>query len=399
MSWKMRSVNDDSPVTKVPAANVEARRIDRDVEGESPRGPWSEVADDAWNDWRWQQRNRVRSLDALAKVIRLSEAEERAFKACDARFKMAITPYYAALMDPEDPACPIRRQAVPDPAELQEGPYDLSDPLGEEAHMPVPGLTHRYPDRALLYVTHNCPVYCRHCTRKRKVGDPGSAASHSQLDAAFAYLQGHPEVRDVLVSGGDPMSLSDERLLRVLERLRAIPHVEVIRLCTRNPVTLPQRFTPELLDALSVYQPLFVHTHFNHPAECTPEAARCLRALADAGLNVANQMVLLRGVNDDLELVREVNLWLLRQRCRPYYLFQGDLADGIAHFRTPLDVGLEIIKGLRGYSSGMAVPHFVIDAPGGGGKVPLLPDYVVRRDDDEIVVRSYAGDEYTYPIR
>jgi len=332
-------------------------------------------------------------------VISLTDAERAAFSECSARFKMAITPYYAALMDRDDPQCPVRRQAVPDPAELVATPQDLADPLGEESYMPVPGLTHRYPDRVLLYVTHNCPVYCRHCTRKRKVGDPTSAASHGQLDRAFDYIAQHPEVRDVLVSGGDPMSLSDDRLMAVLERLRAIPHVEVIRLCTRNPVTLPQRFTGALLERLASCQPLFVHTHFNHPAECTPEAARCLRELADAGLNVANQMVLLKGINDDLEVVRTVNLWLLRQRCRPYYLFQGDLADGIAHFRTPLQAGLDIIKGLRGFSSGMAVPHFVIDAPGGGGKVPLLPDYVVRHEEEHIVVRSYSGDEYRYPIR
>ena len=381
------------------AKTPEPRRIDQDVEGHSPRGPWADVPEDTWSDWRWQQRNRVRTLAALEEIITLSDLEREAFHACHERFKMAITPYYAALMDPSDPACPIRRQAVPDPAELDEGRFDLADPLGEEAYMPVPGLTHRYPDRALFYVTHNCPVYCRHCTRKRKVGDPKSAASHRQLDAAFEYLAQHPEVRDVLVSGGDPLSLSDDRLVQVVARLRAIPHIEVIRLCTRNPVTLPQRFTPELSERLAPHQPLFVHTHFNHPKECTPEAARCLRALADAGLNVANQMVLLKGINDDVELVREVNLWLLRQRCRPYYLFQGDLADGIAHFRTPLETGLEIIRGLRGFSSGMAVPHFVIDAPGGGGKVPLLPDYVVRRDSDEIVVRSYSGEEYSYPIR
>jgi len=300
-------------------------------------------------------------------------------------------------MDPADPLCPIRQQAVPSPAELVHSPVDLADPLGEEAHMPVPGLTHRYPDRALLYATHNCPVYCRHCTRKRKVGDPTSAATHQQLEAALDYLRQHDEVRDVLVSGGDPMSLSDDRLVDLLARLRAIPHLEIIRLCTRNPVTLPHRFTPALLERLKALQPLFVHTHFNHPAECTPEAARCLRALANAGLNTANQMVLLRGVNDDLEVVRETNLWLLRQRCRPYYLFQADLADGIGHFRTPIQTGLDILKGLRGFSSGMAVPHFVIDAPGGGGKVPLLPDYVVRRDEEEIVVRAYNGDEYSYP--
>ena len=395
----MQDVSDETPEREDRGKSAEARRIDRDVIGESPRGPWHAVSDADWMDWRWQQRNRVRTLEALESVIRLTEGEREAFKACDSRFKMAVTPYYAALMDPEDPECPVRRQAVPDPAELSESPHDLADPLGEEAYMPVKGLTHRYPDRALLYVTHNCPVYCRHCTRKRKVGDPTSAASHGELDAAFEYLDQHPEVRDVLVSGGDPMSLSDARLLRVLTRLRDIPHIEVIRLCTRNPVTLPQRFTPALLAALAAHQPLFVHTHFNHPRECTPEAARCLRALADAGLNVANQMVLLRGINDDVEVVREVNLWLLRQRCRPYYLFQGDLADGIAHFRTPLKAGLDIIKGLRGFSSGMAVPHYVIDAPGGGGKVPLLPQYVVREDADEIVVRNYSGDEYSYPIR
>jgi lysine 2,3-aminomutase len=395
----MYPVTDTDTQTPSVSTNVTLRRIDQDVTGRSPRGAWGDVSDQDWTDWRWQQRNRVRTLEELEGVVSLTEAERAAFAACDARFKMAITPYYAALMDPDDPECPVRRQAVPDPAELVPTAVDLADPLGEEAHMPVPGLTHRYPDRALLYVTHNCPVYCRHCTRKRKVGDPSSAASHQQLDAAFAYLADHPEVRDVLVSGGDPMSLSDARLVSILERLRAIPHVEVIRLCTRNPVTLPQRFTSDLLERLAPYQPLFVHTHFNHPAECTPEAARCLRALADAGLNVANQMVLLKGINDDVEVVRTVNLWLLRQRCRPYYLFQGDLADGIAHFRTPLQTGLDIIKGLRGFSSGMAVPHFVIDAPGGGGKVPLLPDYVVRQDDEHIVVRSYAGDEYTYPIR
>ncbi|MDP6946421.1 MAG: KamA family radical SAM protein [Myxococcota bacterium] len=382
-----------------PEAAAGVRLIDQDIRGVSDRGPWGDVPDAQWSDWRWQQQNRVRSLDELSALISLTAAEREAFAACSARFKMAITPYYAALMDPDDPTCPIRRQAVPDPAELEPSPVDLVDPLGEEASMPVPGLTHRYPDRALLYATHNCPVYCRHCTRKRKVGDPSSAASHQQLEGALDYLRQHPEIRDVLVSGGDPMSLSDDRLVDLLGRLRAIPHLALIRLCTRNPVTLPHRFTPALLARLATHQPLFVHTHFNHPAECTPEAARCLRALADAGLNVANQMVLLRGINDQVETVREVNLWLLRQRCRPYYLFQADLAQGVAHFRTPLRAGLDIIRGLRGFSSGMAVPHFVIDAPGGGGKVPLLPDYVVRRDADEIVVRTYTGDEYSYPVR
>ncbi len=311
---------------------------------------------------------------------------------------MAVTPYYASLMDPADPRCPIRRQAVPHPDELTTRVQDLSDPLGEEAFMPVPGLTHRYPDRALLYVTHNCPVYCRHCTRKRKVADPASAASHDQLASGLAYLARHPEVRDVLVSGGDPLSLSDERIDDLLGRLAEIPHLEVVRLCTRNPATLPQRVTPGLLEVLRRHQPLFVHTHFNHPRECTPEAARCLRALAEAGCSVANQMVLLDGINDDPAVVREVNHWLLRQRCRPYYLFQADLAEGTAHFRTPVATGLAIIEALRGWTSGMAVPHYVIDAPGGGGKIPLVPDYVISRDAGQLVFRNYAGDVYEYPL-
>ena len=228
----MRPVTDRDTQTSQPSKGAQLRRIDEDVIGHSPRGPWGDVPEAEWSDWRWQQRHRVRTLAALERVISLTDEERAAFSECDARFKMAITPYYAALMDPTDPTCPVRRQAVPDPAELRPTPLDLADPLGEEAHMPVPGLTHRYPDRALLYVTHNCPVYCRHCTRKRKVGDPTSAASHRQLDGAFEYLAEHPEVRDVLVSGGDPMSLSDDRLIAVLDRLRAIPHVEVIRLCT-----------------------------------------------------------------------------------------------------------------------------------------------------------------------
>lgn len=374
-------------------------RIARDVLGRSPRGPWESVADTSWSDWRWQQQNRLRTLADLERVVRLTQDERDAFTAAAASFRVAVTPYYAALMDPDDPGCAIRRQALPHPAELDRAPADLVDPLGEERDMPVPGLTHRYPDRVLFYVTHNCPVYCRHCTRKRKVADPASTASRPQLDAGLAYIAAHEEVRDVLVSGGDPMTLSDDRLLELLTALRAIPHVEIIRLCTRNPVTLPFRFTDALLARLAPLQPLLVHTHFNHPKECTPEAARCLRSLADAGLSVANQMVLLAGINDATPPVRETNHWLLRQRCRPYYLFQADLAQGISHFRTPVATGLAIIRELRGHTSGMAVPHFVIDAPGGGGKVPLLPEYVLSSDDERIVFRNYLGEVYEYPTR
>jgi lysine 2,3-aminomutase len=375
-----------------------SRRIDADVAGGSPRGPWAGVQDTLWRDWRWQHRNRIVDADGLARVIRVTEDERRACEATRGRFRMAITPYYAALMDPADPGCPIRRQAVPSLAELDVGPADLADPLGEEAHMPVPGLTHRYPDRVLLYVTHHCPVYCRHCTRKRKVADPTSAAPRDQLRLGLDYIRRHPEVCDVLVSGGDPLALSDDRLDELLGALRAIPHVEIIRLCTRNPVTLPFRFTEALLERLRPHHPLLVHTHFNHPRECTPDAARCLRALADAGLSVANQMVLLKGINDDPEVVRRVNRWLLRQRCRPYYLFQADLAEGISHFRTPVQTGLDIIAALRGWSSGPAVPHYVVDAPGGGGKIPLVPEYVVGRRDGKLLFRNYRGELYEYPL-
>lgn len=396
------------PHGRAPAADpVEAslhpprplNRIELDVVGRTPRGRWTDVPDHQWNDWRWQQRNRLRTVTDLEQVLTLTESERQAIARTAGAFRMALTPYYATLMDPLDPECPVRRQAIPRLEELERHPEDLDDPLGEERFMPVPGITHRYPDRVLFYVTHNCPVYCRHCTRKRKVSDPGSAASHDQLDLGLAYIAAHPEVRDVLVSGGDPMTLSDERLDQLMGQLRAIPHVEVIRLCTRNPVTLPQRFTPELLERLQKHAPLFVHTHFNTPRECTPEAARTLRLIADHGLNAANQMVLLRGVNDSAALIREVNVWLLRQRCRPYYLFQADLAEGISHFRVPVEEGLAIMRQLRGPVSGMAVPTYVIDAPGGGGKIPMVPAYVESMDEESVTFTNWRGDRYRYPAR
>jgi len=374
--------------------------VETDIAGKAPRAAiWADVPDSDWDDWRWQQRNRLRTAADLERVLELTDDERSAIAATAGDFRMAVTPYYASLMDPKDPDCPVRAQGVPRLAELDRSEVDLDDPLGEERYMPVPGITHRYPDRVLFYVTHNCPVYCRHCTRKRKVSDPRTAAHNDQVQGGLDYIRAHPEVRDVLVSGGDPMTFSDDRLDDLLTALREIAHVEVIRLCTRNPVTLPQRFTAETLAMLARHQPILVHTHFNHPRECTPEAARILRALADAGLNVANQMVLLKGVNDDAEVVKDTNLWLLRQRCRPYYLFQADLAAGISHFRTSVQTGLDIMRALRGANSGMAVPTYVIDAPGGGGKIPLVPDYIISRDDDAVVFRNWKGDIYTYPAR
>ncbi len=361
----------------------------------SPRHPaWADVPDAQWNDWRWQLRARVTTLAELERLVELEDVERRGIEGRADAFAFAVTPYYLSLVGA--PGCPVRRQAIPHEDELRTTPWDMRDPLAEEEHSPVPILTHRYPDRALLYVTHNCPVYCRHCTRSRKVGDETSAPSREQLEAAYAYLRRTPAVRDVLVSGGDPLSLSDRRLVEIVAALRAIPSVEVIRLCTRNPVTLPQRITPELCAALRPYHPLFVNTHFNHPRECTPEAALALGRLADAGFVLGNQMVLLAGVNDDAATVEALGRWLLRQRCKPYYMFQCDPVGGTAHLRTPIRTGLAILDQLRGRVSGLAIPQYAVDLPGGGGKVTLVPDRRVTAGDGAHVFRDAWGKPYTY---
>jgi len=357
---------------------------------------WVETPAEDWNDWQWQQRNRVTGLEMLDKVLDVTEAERNAFEQSHAQFHMGITPYYAALMDPSDPNCPIRLQSVPQQGELLVLPTDLEDPLAEERDMPVPGITHRYPDRVLFYTTHNCPVYCRHCTRKRKVSDPSTAAAKKQLEDGLAYIAAHPEIRDIVISGGDPLSLSDDRLDYILGRLRAIPHVEIFRLGTRNLVTLPQRVTDDFANMLRKHQPVFVNTHFNHPKECTAEAFEACRKLADAGCVLGNQMVLLKGVNDDPKIVKELNHKLLMMRVRPYYIYQCDLSQGISHFRTPIEKGLEIIESLRGHTSGLAVPHFVVDAPGGGGKIPLLPEYMVKREGKKVTLRNFEHKQFVY---
>jgi len=360
------------------------------------RSVWKEVPESQWNDWHWQQRERITGLEQLQKVIRVTDDERRACVETDAQFHMGITPYYAALMDPEDPQCPVRLQSVPTMGELFASPADLEDPLAEDRDMPVPGITHRYPDRVLFYTTHNCPVYCRHCTRKRKVADPTSAAARKQVEDGLDYIALHREVRDVVISGGDPLSLSDDRLDYILGRLRGIPHVEIFRLGTRNLVTLPQRITDDLCLMLRQHQPVYVNTHFNHPKECTAEAFEATRKLADAGCVLGNQMVLLKGVNDDPKTVLELNHKLLMMRVRPYYIYQCDLAKGISHFRTPIETGRKIIRALRGHTSGLAVPYFVVDAPEGGGKIPVNPDYVVRHEGKKWVLRNFAGKEFTY---
>jgi lysine 2,3-aminomutase len=361
-----------------------------------PRGMWKDVPDALWNDWHWQQRERVTRLQQLEQVVHVTDDERRAAIETEAEFQMGITPYYAALMDPDDPSCPIRLQSVPTMEETFVAAADLEDPLAEERDMPTPGITHRYPDRVLFYTTHNCPVYCRHCTRKRKVADPTTAAAKRQIEDSLAYIERHAEIRDVVISGGDPLSLSDDRLDYILGRLRAIPHVEIFRLGTRNLVTLPQRVTDDFVRMLREHHPVYVNTHFNHPKECTAEAFEAARRIADAGCPIGNQMVLLKGVNDDPAVVKELNHKLLLMRVRPYYIYQCDLAKGISHFRTPIEAGIRIIESLRGHTSGLAVPQFVVDAPQGGGKIPVNPNYVVRRDGKRWVLRNFAGKEYEY---
>jgi lysine 2,3-aminomutase len=357
---------------------------------------WKDVEDKDWNNWIWQQQKRVKSFEQLEKVLPPTTEEREAFEKSNEMFNMGITPYYASLMDPNDPNCPIRLQSVPKMGELTIREMDLEDPLGEEKDMPVPGITHRYPDRVLFYTTHNCPVFCRHCTRKRKVSDPSSSAQNKQLEEGLAYIEAHKEIRDVVISGGDPLSNSDDRLEYILSRLRAMDHVEVFRLGTRNLVTLPQRITESFAKMLTKYHPVFVHTHFNHPKECTQEAFDACARLADAGCVINNQMVLLKGVNDDWRTVKELNHKLLMMRVRPYYIFQCDMSQGISHFRTPVEKGLEIIEHLRGWTSGMAVPHYVIDAPGGGGKIPLLPEYLEKREGKKWFLRNYKNEKYVY---
>jgi len=357
---------------------------------------WKDASDKDWNNWIWQQQKRIKNMEVLEKVINVTQEERDAFDKSNEDFNMGITPYYASLMDPNDENCPIRLQSVPKAGELNVLDTDLMDPLGEEKDMPVPGITHRYPDRVLFYTTHNCPVYCRHCTRKRKVSDPSSSAANKQLEDGLAYIERTKQIRDVVISGGDALSNSDDRLEYILSRLRAIEHVEIFRIGTRNLVTLPHRVTDNFANMLRKYHPVFVHTHFNHPKECTQEAFDACAKLADAGCVINNQMVLLKGVNDDPKIVMELNHKLLMMRVRPYYIFQCDMAQGISHFRTPVSKGLEIIESLRGWTSGMAVPHYVIDGPGGGGKIPLLPNYVVSHEGKKWVVRNYKNEEFTY---
>ncbi|CAN5253880.1 lysine 2,3-aminomutase [soil metagenome] len=351
-----------------------------------------------WNDWRWQNRNRIRSLDGLARIIELSEDEIAAIRRHEGPLPVGITPYYASLLDPVDPSQPLRRTVVPVGGEFMRTPGESDDPLGEDTDSPVPGLVHRYPDRVLLLVTGFCSVYCRYCTRARLVGATGERSiKKTDIERALEYIEATPAVRDVLISGGDALSLDDERLDWVLARLKRIPHVEFVRIGSKQPVVQPQRVTTHLARVLKRHGPVWMSLHFTHPDELTPEVAEACGRLADAGVPLGSQTVLLKGINDDVELMRRLMHGLLKMRVRPYYLYQCDPISGSAHFRTSVDKGLEIIRGLRGHTTGYAVPTYVIDAPNGGGKLPLQPEYVTGRDGDDLLLVNYAGRQYRYP--
>lgn len=358
---------------------------------------WKDITAEEWNDWRWQISHRITSVDELDKVINLS-AEEKDFISDSLRtLRMATTPYYATLMNPDDPDCPIRKQAVPVSMELQNGEHELEDPLHEDVDSPVPGITHRYPDRILFLITDQCSMYCRHCTRRRYAGAHDRARPRDQLETALDYVRKTPAVRDVLLSGGDSLCINDKTLDYLLSELRKIKHVEIIRIGTRTPVVMPQRITDELCSIIKKYHPVWLNTHFNHPKEITEESKKACTRLADAGIPLGNQTVLLRGVNDCPYVVKELVHELLKIRVRPYYLYQCDLSPGIEHFRTSVAKGIEIIELLRGHTSGLAVPTYVIDAPGGGGKIPVNPQYLISQSEQKVILRNYEGVICTYP--
>lgn len=358
---------------------------------------FKDVSDTEWNDWHWQLRHRITDLDELERMFDLSDEERSALNGHGSAFPVAITPHYASLLDPYDSSQPLRRTVIPTTAERIRSRGENEDPLGEEHDTPVPGLVHRYPDRVLFLLTDTCSTYCRYCTRSRIVGGPkDQSLSRERWNKAIEYIESNDSIRDVLLSGGDPLTLPDDTLEWLLSRLHRIPHVEVVRIGTKAPVVLPQRITPALCRMLGRFHPLWMSIHFTHPAELTEEVKRGCEDLANAGIPLQSQTVLLAGINDNVDTMRRLFHGLVKMRVRPYYLYQCDPIIGSGHFRTPVEKGLEIIRGLRGYTSGFAIPTYVIDCPGGGGKVPLMPEYVVGRDGADVVLRNYVGNLYRY---
>ncbi|AJC72895.1 lysine 2,3-aminomutase [Pseudothermotoga hypogea DSM 11164 = NBRC 106472] len=357
---------------------------------------WKNVSEEEWQDWRWQLSNRIMNLEQLEQIINLTHQEREGIKHSLKFLRMAITPYYASLMDPDDPNCPIRKQAVPTSRELHISDGEMVDPLHEDVDSPVKGLTHRYPDRVLFLVTDQCAMYCRHCTRRRFAGETDAPLAQQYIEAAIDYVKQNKKVRDVLISGGDPLTLSDEKLEEIISRLREIDHVEIIRIGTRAPVVLPMRITESLVQMLKKYHPIWLNTHFNHPKEFTEDSKKALAMLADAGIPLGNQTVLLRGVNDCPKIMKKLVHELVKNRVRPYYIYQCDLSRGLSHFRTSVAKGIEIIEYLRGHTSGFAVPTYVIDAPGGGGKIPVGPQYLISMGEGKVILRNYEGGIFVY---
>lgn len=354
------------------------------------------VSEEDWGDWKWQIRNRLETLDDLRKFVSLTAEEEKGVAETLKTLRMAITPYYLTLIDFDNPNDPVRCQAIPLELEVHRSKADLLDPLAEDADSPVPGLTHRYPDRVLFLVTDQCSMYCRHCTRRRFAGQTDAAVKKEQIDAGIEYIRQHPEVRDVLLSGGDALLISDKMLEYIISNLRDIEHVEIIRIGSRAPVVMPQRITDDLVNMLKKYHPVWLNTHFNHPNEITEESAAACARMANVGIPLGNQSVLLRGVNDCVHTMRKLVHELVKIRVRPYYIYQCDLSMGLEHFRTSVSKGIEIIEGLRGHTSGYCVPTFVVDAPGGGGKIPVMPNYVISSNEKRIILRNYEGVITTY---
>ena len=354
------------------------------------------VTDEQWNDWKWQVKNRIETYEQLSQYFTFEPEEAEGIKKALAKFRMAITPYYLSLIDPNDPYDPIRRQCIPQGAECNIAPADLNDPLHEDEDSPAPGLTHRYPDRVLFLITDMCSMYCRHCTRRRFAGQKDDESPQERIEKCLQYIERTPEVRDVLLSGGDALMVSDAKLEYIISRLRAIPHVEIVRIGSRTPVVCPQRITDDLCNMLKKYHPIWLNTHFNHPNEMTPEAQAAVAKLANAGIPLGNQTVLLRGVNDCVHVMKKLMHELVKNRVRPYYIYQCDLSMGLEHFRTPVSKGIEIIENLRGHTSGFAVPTFVVDAPGGGGKTPVMPNYVISQSPNKVILRNFEGVITTY---
>lgn len=354
------------------------------------------ITDEQWKDWKWQVRNRIETLDDLKKYVKLTPAEENGVQKTLETLRMAITPYYLSLIDEDDIEDPVRKQAIPLVEEIHKAEWDLLDPLSEDEDSPVPGITHRYPDRVLFLITDQCAMYCRHCTRRRFAGQNDSPVHRKQIEDAIDYIKRTPQVRDVLLSGGDALLMGDSQLEYIISELRKIEHVEIIRIGSRVPVVMPQRITDDLCNMLKKYHPIWLNTHFNHPSEITKESREACERLANAGVPLGNQSVLLKGINDCVYIMKKLVHDLVKMRVRPYYIYQCDLSFGLSHFRTTVSKGIEIIEGLRGHTSGYAVPTFVVDAPGGGGKIPVMPQYMISQSPERIVLRNFEGVICTY---